>query len=82
MLCWSKQRGEDVVLVVVNLDPHGAREATVHLDLAALGLGSDDVVQMSDVVTGAVYEWGAHNYVWLDPFTEPAHVFSLSAVRP
>ena len=27
-----------MIIVVVNLDPHGARETTVHLDLPALGL--------------------------------------------
>jgi starch synthase (maltosyl-transferring) len=33
VMCWSKQTGDDVVVVVVNLDPHGARESTVHLDM-------------------------------------------------
>ncbi len=28
----------DVVIVIVNLDPHGTRETTVHLDMPALGL--------------------------------------------
>ena len=32
---------DDTVLVVVNLDPHGARETTVHLDMPALGLDWD-----------------------------------------
>jgi starch synthase (maltosyl-transferring) len=81
VMCWSKQTGDDVVVVVVNLDPHGARESTVHLDLPALGLDWDDVVQVTDAVTGAVYEWGAHNYVRLDPFAEPAHIFSLTRSR-
>ena len=35
-------RSDDTVLVVVNLDPHGVRETTVHLDLPALGLDWDD----------------------------------------
>ena len=81
VLCWSKSLGDDVVLVVLNLDPHGAREAMVHLDLPALGLAWDDTVQVHDAVTGARYEWGAHNYVRLDPFTEPAHLFSLTRSR-
>ena len=29
--------GEDTILVVVNLDPHQTREATVYLDMPALG---------------------------------------------
>jgi len=30
-----------------------------------------------DEITGATYSWGEHNYVRLDPFTEPAHIFTL-----
>ena len=75
VLAFSKRTGDDCVLVVVNLDPHGAREATVHLNLPALGRGWEDTVPVHDQVTGADYTWGAHNYVRLDPFVEPAHVF-------
>jgi starch synthase (maltosyl-transferring) len=78
VLAWSKKTGDDAVLVVVNLDPHGAREATVHLDLPALGFDWDSRVTVTDAVTGATYDWGAHNYVRLDPFDEPAHVFTVS----
>ncbi|MDX6275290.1 MAG: hypothetical protein QOJ92_2500, partial [Frankiales bacterium] len=37
ILCFSKREGSDLVIVVVNVDPHGTREATVHLDMPALG---------------------------------------------
>ena len=67
----------DVVLAVVNLDPHGVREATVSLDMAALGLPEGAGVEVTDVVTGATYQWSRHNYVRLDPFVEPAHVFTV-----
>jgi starch synthase (maltosyl-transferring) len=82
VLCWSKRapRGDgtdDVVLVVVNLDPHGAREAIVRLDLPALGLDWDQRFQVRDEVTGAVFPWSTANYVRLDPFSEPAHVLTL-----
>jgi starch synthase (maltosyl-transferring) len=68
---------EDVVLAVVNLDPHGVHEATVHLDLPSLGAGWDDRLLVTDELGGASYTWGAHNYVRLDPFVEPAHVFTV-----
>ena len=75
LLAFSKRTGDDCVLVVVNLDPHGAREATVHIDLPALGRGWEDTILVHDEVTGADYTWGADNYVRLDPFVEPAHIF-------
>ena len=77
VMAWSRRTGDDVVLVVLTLDPHGAREATVHLDLPAMGFAWGDRLQVHDEVTGADYDWGADNYVRLDPFQEPAHVFTV-----
>jgi starch synthase (maltosyl-transferring) len=77
VMAFSKRLDEDRVLVVVNLDPHNTHEATVHLDMAALGLEWWETVDVHDEVTGAEYTWGARNYVRLDPWAEPAHVFTL-----
>ncbi|HTW17684.1 MAG TPA: alpha-1,4-glucan--maltose-1-phosphate maltosyltransferase [Nocardioides sp.] len=77
VLCFSKQAGDDLVVVVVNLDPHAARETMVHLDLPALGLGWGDSLVVHDEITGADWSWGQHNYVRLDPYNEPAHVLSV-----
>ena len=67
----------DTVLVVVNLDPHGARETTVRLDMPALGMEWDDTMAVHDEIGGDTYVWGQANYVRLDPFHEPAHVFRV-----
>ena len=83
VICFSKtnvdenQQVLDSVLVVVNLDPHGARETTVRLDLPALGLAWDDTMAVHDEIGGETYLWGQANYVRLDPFHEPAHVFRV-----
>jgi starch synthase (maltosyl-transferring) len=77
ILCWSKKTDDDVVLVVVNLDPHGAREATVRLNLPALGLPWDQPFRVRDEVTGSEFVWSTSNYVRLDPFSEPAHILTL-----
>jgi len=78
ILAWSKAAGDDIVLTVVNLDSHGVREGTVRLDLPALGLEWGDTVTVHDEVTGADYTWGEANYVRLDPFVEPAHIFTVT----
>ena len=67
--------GSDTVLVVVNLDPHQTREATVWLDLPALGVTGEFMV--TDELTGESYRWGQANYVRLDPAERPAHIFSV-----
>jgi len=79
LLCFSKRdpRGEDTVLVVVNLDPHQPREATVWLDLPALGMESNADFVVTDELSGQAYRWGQANYVRLDPVYEPAHIFQV-----
>jgi starch synthase (maltosyl-transferring) len=79
VMAWSKRTGDDLVLIVVNLDPHGAREATVRLNMPALGLGWEDSLLVHDEISGADYTWWQANYVRLDPFHEPAHVFTVRA---
>ena len=69
---------DDMVIVVVNLDPHGAREATVHLDMPALGLDWHDTASSSTTRSPAqTWTWGEHNYVRLDPYLEPAHILAV-----
>jgi len=79
MLAFSKrdEASGDCVLVVVTLDSHGPREATTSLNMPQLGLRWDERMTVTDEITGASYDWGEHNYVRLDPFLEPAHVFSV-----
>ncbi|WUI04449.1 alpha-1,4-glucan--maltose-1-phosphate maltosyltransferase [Spirillospora sp. NBC_00431] len=81
MLAFSKRHLDDVVLAVVNLNPHQAREATVHLDLPALGLPDDPhrPYTVTDQLDGAVYTWTRSNYVHLDPRTKPAHVLTFGS---
>jgi starch synthase (maltosyl-transferring) len=67
----------DTVIVVVNVDPHAPRTTMAHLDLPALGLSWEDTFTVHDEITGEDWHWGAHNYVHLDPFVEPAHVLSV-----
>jgi len=82
IIAFSKRTGDDCVLVVANLDPHGVREATVHVDMAALGFDPDESYTVHDELSGATWTWGDHNYVRLDPFVEPAHVLVVRRPAP
>ncbi|MGW0712183.1 maltotransferase domain-containing protein [Streptomyces sp. NPDC002643] len=77
VMAYSKRAGSDAMLMVVNLDPHHAQEATVRLDMAELGLGVDENVPVHDLLTGETYRWGRTNYVRLDPGRAPAHLFHV-----
>jgi starch synthase (maltosyl-transferring) len=68
----------DAILVVVNLDPHQAREATVWLDMPALGMDWHEGFTVIDELNGESYRWGQANYVRLDPAVRPAHIFTVT----
>jgi len=66
------------VLVLVNLDPYRAQEATVHVPIQELGLRPDETYQLHDLISDRRYFWrGEANYVRLDPENEVAHIFRL-----
>jgi starch synthase (maltosyl-transferring) len=67
----------DVVIVVVNVDPHEAHATMVHLDLPAMGLPPDAGFDVHDELTDQTWLWGADNYVRLDPAVEVAHIFTV-----
>jgi starch synthase (maltosyl-transferring) len=71
----------DTVLVVVNLDPHQTREATVWLDLPALGIDPPAEFTVTDELSGESFRWGQANYVRLDPAVRPAHIFTVTHSR-
>lgn len=67
LIVYSKRDGQDMVLVVVNLDPHQTQEATVSLDMPELGLSWGATLPVLDELTGDTYHWGRSNYVRLEP---------------
>ncbi|GAB3939949.1 alpha-1,4-glucan--maltose-1-phosphate maltosyltransferase [Corynebacterium tapiri] len=71
----------NTVLVVVNLDPQWAQEATVTIDFGALGREPGQF-QVTDQITGASYTWGERNFVRLEPKKDVAHIFVLDDVAP
>ncbi|QIX27391.1 alpha-1,4-glucan--maltose-1-phosphate maltosyltransferase [Nocardioides sp. JQ2195] len=71
----------DIVIVVVNLDPHATRESMVHLDLVALGLDPHESFVVHDELTDQTWNWTEHNYVRLDPSVEPAHILTVRSPR-
>jgi starch synthase (maltosyl-transferring) len=82
MLAFSKREalpggGDDVVLVVANLDTTTARESVVELDLAALGLPESATFGVHDEISGERWRWQQRNYVRLDPADEPVHILHV-----
>jgi starch synthase (maltosyl-transferring) len=76
-------RHDDVIVVVLNLDPRNAQESVVDLDLSALGLSAPEGDENApffvahDLLSGETYGWGAHPWVRLDPQVRVAHVLQV-----
>ena len=68
------------MLVVVTLNPFGPEEATLWLDMGALGMQPYDRFWVRDEITGEEYQWGQSNYVRLDPARAVAHVLNMPQI--
>jgi starch synthase (maltosyl-transferring) len=74
----SDASSDNVIIVVVNLDPHHVQSGWIELDLAWLGLDESTPYQVHDLLSDQRYQWrGRRNYVMLDPGRMPAHVLKL-----
>jgi starch synthase (maltosyl-transferring) len=80
LIAYSKTTDDlsNVILVVVNLDPHYTQSGWVSLPLEDLGLDPKQPYQVHDLLTDLRYLWhDSRNYVELNPHQIPAHVFRL-----
>jgi starch synthase (maltosyl-transferring) len=80
LICYSKhsEDGSNVIVVVVNLDPHYTHAGWMELALEELGLTSTHPYQVHDLLSEARYLWhGARNYIQLNPQAMPAHIFRI-----
>ncbi len=80
LLAYSKmdESTEDLMLMVVNLDPHYTQSGWVSLPLEDLGIDPEQPFEAHDVLGDARYMWiGTRNYVELNPSMMPAHIFQI-----
>ncbi len=78
LLAYSKQKDDNLILVVANLDPYHEQQGWVHLELDELGIPADRPFEVHDLLGGERYYWnGNDNYVKLSPHILPAHIFRI-----
>jgi len=69
LLAYSKQEGDNLILVVVNLDVNYPQSGWVEFEPC----------EVHDLLSGGHYVWkGPRNYIELSPHTLPAHVFRVT----
>ncbi|MBG9371410.1 alpha-1,4-glucan--maltose-1-phosphate maltosyltransferase [Corynebacterium diphtheriae] len=67
----------DTIVVVVNLDPDHAQQATLELDMEALGRDTTESFDVTDLVSGQQFHWGQRNFIRLDPCVNVAHIVAI-----
>jgi len=78
LIAYTKQTEDlsDVVLTVVNVDPHHTQVGMVTLPLADLGIEQGKSYQAHELLSGARYMWnGPRNYVEINPHSVPGQIF-------
>ena len=69
---------DNLILVVVNLDPWNRQDSYIHVPIEAFGWMETDTYQVHDLLWDERYLWhGSRNFVALDPHSKPVHVFRV-----
>jgi starch synthase (maltosyl-transferring) len=80
LICYSKRSPDrsNILVMVVNLDPHHTQSGWLELSLDELGLDPERPFQVHDLLSDSRFLWqGPSNYIELDPRFCPAHVFLI-----
>ncbi len=74
----QSEDGSSNVLCIVNLDPYNKQSGWLRVPRYRLGVSADSAIRVSDLVTGNSYIWKDEvNYIELDPYQVPYHIFSV-----
>jgi len=80
IVCYGKHSDNfsEILIVVVNLDPNWAQSGWLELPIEEFDLPSGRPFQVHDLLDNQRYLWnGNRNFVQLEPYTAPAHIFRL-----
>ena len=80
VIAYSKKEGDNLILVVVNLDGVRAQETTIHWDMWHLGFDKEKFT-VTDLLDGKNYDWTPHTYVKLDPARPLGKVAHICRVK-
>jgi starch synthase (maltosyl-transferring) len=77
LVAYAKRTGSNIVVVVVNIDPHQTQEGVA---VVPADLGTPPAFSVHDVLADERYQWRiGHNYVRLEPGVRQAHVMRVEA---
>ena len=65
VIAYSKRAGDEVVVVVVNLNPENTVSTYIHWDLFFLQTGEN--FEVEDQISGVKFQWNQHQHIELNP---------------
>lgn len=69
---------QNIILVVVNLDPYSPHESAIYIPIQEFGIGWEETYQLHNLITDErMLCKGEHVFIRLDPQVEPAYIFQL-----
>lgn len=78
LIAYTKSTADDLVLVVVNLDPYHSHSGMLQLPLEKLNIPNNRPYHVHDLLGGEWYYWnGSENFIELNPHVLPAHIFHI-----
>ena len=80
VIAYSKKEGDNLLLIIVNLDGFHAHETTVHWDMWALGFEKENF-EVTDLLDNSIFNWSPHTFVRLDPARPAGKVAHIARVR-
>ncbi|MES2704888.1 MAG: alpha-1,4-glucan--maltose-1-phosphate maltosyltransferase [Bacteroidota bacterium] len=79
IICYAKASEDrsNILIIVVNLDPHGTHAGTVKVPLYKFGFEHGSY-RVTDLLSGDKYNWSSEwNFVSLNPHDLPAHILRI-----
>ena len=80
IIAYSKRDDNNLILVVVNLDPNYAQGTIVHWDMKSLGINGGNF-EVEDLLDGSNFNWTPDTYVSLDPTRPVGKVAHICRVK-
>jgi starch synthase (maltosyl-transferring) len=80
LLCYEKKTDDlsNILLIVVNLDPFHTHSGWVKVPVRDMGIDPAQPYLVHDLLSDDKYIWqGERNYVELNPYSNPAHIFRI-----
>ena len=85
ILCYTKRdkKTDNILIVAANMDVYNTQGAHVKIPVAELGFNYDQAYTVHDLLSGSTYHWqGEWNYVQLNPYEMPVHIFRVHPSPP